>query len=213
MAVIPTQEGYIAHKKIIADFLTELNSKSANFVLKGGTSLMMCYGLDRFSEDIDLDAIDLAKDIIPIIQAFCKRFGYSCRVAKNTKTVKRCIVHYSLGSVDATLKIETSYRGADTDITVINGIRVYTIDSLFNLKLNALLGRDTLRDIYDVLFIYSNYAKVLTKGSIINLRRCLIAKSSDAIIEVLATQTDPLIDTRVLENAYISVCEALGVQI
>lgn len=27
-----------------------------NFILKGGTSLMLYYGLDRFSEDIDLDS-------------------------------------------------------------------------------------------------------------------------------------------------------------
>ena len=33
-----------------------LNKIGDNFVLKGGTALLLYYGLDRFSEDIDLDA-------------------------------------------------------------------------------------------------------------------------------------------------------------
>ena len=44
------------HKTVITNFLAFLNKSSDQFVLKGGTSLMMCYGLNRFSEDIDLDA-------------------------------------------------------------------------------------------------------------------------------------------------------------
>ena len=43
------------HKKVIIDFLNYLNSQTDQFILKGGTALMLCYGLNRFSEDIDLD--------------------------------------------------------------------------------------------------------------------------------------------------------------
>ena len=31
-------------------------TKGNNLVLKGGTALLLCYGLDRFSEDLDFDA-------------------------------------------------------------------------------------------------------------------------------------------------------------
>lgn len=38
----------ILHGEIIKDFLYFLNYKSNKFVLKDGTSLMMCYNLTRF---------------------------------------------------------------------------------------------------------------------------------------------------------------------
>lgn len=43
------------HGVVISLFLKYLNSQTDDFVLKGGTALMTCYKLDRFSEDIDLD--------------------------------------------------------------------------------------------------------------------------------------------------------------
>ena len=44
------------HKQVMLNFLTELNQKSIDYILKGGTALFLCYGLDRFSTDIDLDS-------------------------------------------------------------------------------------------------------------------------------------------------------------
>jgi len=45
-------------KKVIDDTLRFINDRTDRFILKGGTSLMECYGLDRMSEDIDLDSVD-----------------------------------------------------------------------------------------------------------------------------------------------------------
>ena len=215
MAVLTTPAGYAAHKALILKFLTYLNSRTSNFVLKGGTALMVCYSLSRFSEDIDLDAVNRSKDVLPIIKQFCADNNLYCRVAKDTNTVKRCIVHYSVpdGSehYDATLKIEVSYRGADSRITCVSDMTVYTIECLFKLKMNALLGRDALRDIFDVLFIYKNYAASFQPSLIQDFKQVLIAKGSDAIIETIATQSDALINNSVLEDMYIQVCESLGV--
>ena len=38
----------INHRKIIVSFLEFLNEKDRMFILKGGTSLMLHYGLTRF---------------------------------------------------------------------------------------------------------------------------------------------------------------------
>ena len=43
------------HLHVIIAFLQALNVRTASYILKGGTALMLCYGLTRFSEDIDLD--------------------------------------------------------------------------------------------------------------------------------------------------------------
>lgn len=62
------------HGKVISDFLAYLNKCSGDYILKDGTSLMMCYGLDRFSEDIDLDCAR-SKQIKNIVEDFCNQMG------------------------------------------------------------------------------------------------------------------------------------------
>lgn len=42
------------HKEVMVDCLNYLNRFTDQFVLKGSTALMLCYGLNRFSEDIYL---------------------------------------------------------------------------------------------------------------------------------------------------------------
>lgn len=72
------------HRKTINSFLSFLNSKTDNFILKGGTALLACYNLDRFSEDIDLDSMD--KNIINYIDAYCTQNNFEYRIAKDTDT-------------------------------------------------------------------------------------------------------------------------------
>ncbi len=70
-----------SHGKVIHDFLQCLNKQTDAYVLKGGTSLMMCYNLDRFSEDIDLDSTNKSR-IKKIVESFCVENGYSYRINK-----------------------------------------------------------------------------------------------------------------------------------
>jgi len=69
---------------------------------------MMCYGLDRFSEDIDLDMLSSDKTVMQnILQKYCSKTGYTFRTAKQTNTAERYILHYD---DTQTLKIEVSHR-------------------------------------------------------------------------------------------------------
>ena len=148
----------IKHKKIIDDFLRFLNRDNDRYILKGGTSLMECYNMDRFSEDIGLNGILDQKetsgdDIIEKIAAYTEMNGFGYRVAKNTDTVKRCFIHYG---GEKPLKVETSFRDQSVsreNITRINGILVYKIDPLMMQKCLAYQQRDKIRDLYDVSFI------------------------------------------------------------
>ena len=59
------------HGNFIEAFLLFLNKQTDQFVLKGGTALSLCYGLDRFSEDIDLDGRkqdikEIVNDNVPV---------------------------------------------------------------------------------------------------------------------------------------------------
>lgn len=103
------------HYTVISDFLRHLNITTSDFVLKGGTSLMMCYNLDRFSEDVDLDAQRSNKNIERIVDEFCKKYNYSYNVNKDTDTVKRFMIHYT-DKYNKPLKVEISYRKKDGHI-------------------------------------------------------------------------------------------------
>lgn len=72
------------HKQIIQAFLKDLPAD--DFVLKGGTALMFYYGLDRFSEDIDLDSE--RSDLQEYLEQFCHTHGFTYTVKKDGDLAK-----------------------------------------------------------------------------------------------------------------------------
>lgn len=198
------------HGGIIKDFLLELNNVSKNYILKGGTSLMMCYGLDRFSEDIDLDAFNTKAGIEKFVDNFCNSYGYTYRVAKNTDTVKRYMIHYG---GDKPLKVEISYRRkniSENEITIINNILVYNVCNILIFKLNAYNGRDKIRDLYDVTFICRNYWKIIPDVLKIQVQDALSFKGLEYFDMIIKTQSDELIDKNKLASDFLDLYNLLG---
>jgi predicted nucleotidyltransferase component of viral defense system len=200
----------IKHGKVINDFLQFMNSKTDDYILKGGTALMTCYQLDRFSEDIDLDSKN--KNLIKnIVETFCKQYDYPYRIAKDTDTVKRFMIHYTDGLKP--LKIEISYRSRNinkNDIDKINGISVYKINRLAYMKCNAYNSRDKIRDLYDITFICKNYYNQLSddvKGFVCDAFQYKGLEQFDYLI---ATQSDELIDNDKLAEDILDVYDKLG---
>ena len=149
------------HRVIIDNFLRFLNTRSDDFVLKGGTALLTCYNLDRFSEDIDLDSKN-KRNITKIVDDFCNINGYSYTIPKDTDTTKRFMINYNNDDTKK-LKVEVSYRRTnikETEYTKINNILVYNINELCLMKAMAYSGRDNIRDLYDICFICNNYFKI-----------------------------------------------------
>ena len=93
------------HGNFIEAFLLFLNKQTDQFVLKAGQRCLFVM-VRSFSEDIDLDG--RKQDIKEIVKRFCVNHGVNFRVAKDTATVKRCIIDY--GNDVHPLKIEVSYR-------------------------------------------------------------------------------------------------------
>lgn len=197
------------HEKVMVSYLLLLNKRTDQFILKGGTALARCYGLYRFSEDIDLDGTK--QDIKEITKRFCDRFGFTLRVAKDTPTVKRCLVDY--GNTNKPLKIEVSYRNrqiSDEDWQIVNGIKVYTLDSLARMKANAYNGRDKIRDLYDLTFICNNHFEKLSHGTKNSIRDVLSYKGLEQFDYLVATQSDPLIDKDKLAEGFLKMHDRLG---
>lgn len=200
----------VKHSEVIQEFLNELNQDSDAFVLKGGTSLKQCYGLDRFSEDIDLDST--ARNIIPFAINFCKKHHYELRIAKDTKTVKRCFIKYN--ETGNQLKVEVSYRRRNipqNEITKINGITVYSIDRIAQMKAAAYSARDKIRDLYDISFICNKYFDSLSPATKNLLGDSLSQKGLEEFDYLVKTQSDPLIDNDKLASDFLEATNKLGI--
>lgn len=200
----------IKHGETIRLFLQYLNQNSDNFILKGGTALLVCYKLDRFSEDIDLDGCR-SKNIGDIVDGFCKKEGFSYRIAKDTDTVKRYMINY--GNEYRQLKIEISFRMreiSDKVTTKINGIRVYDINRLGVMKANAYSACDKIRDLYDLAFICNNYYEQLSEQTRFSIRDAVGYKGIEQFDYLVRQQSDELICTDKLVDAFHIMYDKLG---
>jgi len=158
------------HVLFMREILLAINSKNYPTYLKGGTALLLCYGLDRFSEDIDLDS-EKSFNLENTIKEASKKLDIvidSINVPKDTETTKRYKVHYN---GDMYLKIETSFRNKinENDVSVKNGIRVYNPDVILGMKFSAIYGeraRTKARDFHDVVFLAKNYGSLFSKEQI-----------------------------------------------
>lgn len=198
------------HRQVINDFLQYMNQRTSDYILKGGTALMMCYQLDRFSEDIDLDSKNKSA-IKGIVDNFCKEYGYSYHVEIGTDTVKRFMIHYRDESKP--LKVEISYRSREInpeDVVVKNGITVYRINRLAYMKCNAYNSRDKIRDLYDIVFICKNYDHELSEDVRGILCDAFQYKGLEQFDYLVATQSDKLIDNDKLANDILEVFDKFG---
>lgn len=198
----------IEHKKVILDVLRALNKETDAFILKGGTALMTCYKLDRFSEDIDLDSTH--KRMKEFIRRYSVQRKYDFRIAKDTPSVQRFFVNY--GNVEKPLKIETSFRNhqiPEEFVTNVNGIEVYTIDRLAQLKASAYQNRDKIRDLYDLCFICNKHFDDLTPRTVVQIQDALAFKGLDYFDYVVNTQKDPLINPDKLVDSFLKMYDKL----
>lgn len=196
---------YAQHKTVERNFLASLDSNSP-LILKGGTALMFCYGLDRFSEDLDFDAT-AHTNTEGYVRSFCSKNGYSYFRKKYTDTVQRLTIHYG---GEKPLKVETSFRNQSlsfNDSIIKNGIRTYPIDTLAQMKMTAFMSRDRIRDLYDVSFITNNYWEELSQPIQRLYRTGFSEKGIEQFDLMCATQDDDLIDKDSLAESFLKALD------
>lgn len=168
----------------LMQMVTQKIQEQKPYVLKGGTALMLAYGLDRFSEDLDFDVYsdfkgshkaNLSSVLKNIKENNFKVSNISIR--KDTDTVNRYRLNYqnSLNN-EASLKIEISYRTPlDRENAIFkNSIYVLPIEKIAGFKINSVLdmnndSRTKARDLYDANFIIKNYPNAVSDEQITNL--------------------------------------------
>ncbi len=161
-----TQEEAL-HKKLMNAVLEGV--ADTPLVLKGGTALMMAYGLDRFSEDLDFDApfkLNLESRIRRNVPYGIGIIGLD--LVKNTESVTRYRVRYQSEDGPRTLKVEVSYRtpALKSDVQIVSGVRVYSLTKIIDQKLNIAHDgqkpRTAIRDLYDLDFISRKFTEAFT---------------------------------------------------
>lgn len=191
-------------------FLVFLNRHSSQYVLKGGTALMFAYGLNRFSEDIDLDSTNKTR-IKELVESYSKYYKTPINIKKDTDTVFRVMLKYN--EKKDPLKVEVSFRKTyipEDSYKKINGITVYNIDHLANMKAMAYLDRNRLRDLFDVTFIVNKYYEQLSSLARSGLISAFQHKGLEHFDYITSQQSDPLIDPKVLENSFLNAYDKLG---
>ena len=166
----PEQQRHVQLMRGIARSITA--STRDNFVLKGGTALLLAYGLPRYSEDLDFDGKRSSVDLTAGIHAGAQQVGVTVdqlTTKKNTATTRRHMLHHG-GDTAAPLKIEVSYRQSEdideADVTTVDGIRVYKLEKLAELKVAAMVNRTAARDIFDVAFLLDRYPAAISDASL-----------------------------------------------
>ena len=198
----------IKHKAVERAFL-EFTSGKIDAVLKGGTALMFCYGLNRFSEDLDFDSLSSRFDLVKHVRRFCDETGFEWYEKKNTESVSRCTIHYG---GEKPLKIEVSHRRNNIDpseLDNINGILAYKIEALSMMKVNAYMARDRIRDLFDVCFIINKYWENLSEPAQNLFRYALAQKGLEQFDVVIAEQNDDLIDPDELAANFLKAYEII----
>lgn len=202
------------HEYAMRKFLLFVNSVSKQFVLKGGTAIRLCYGLDRFSEDVDLDAV--SENIISICDSYCKQNKITFTTKKNTQIVKRCYIHY--GKADnQKFKCEVSYRRGMIDYNrtqYVNGILTYKVNELLAQKCFAYQGRDKVRDLYDIVYLCKHFSNQFSQYELSNVRETLLYKNGLAQFDYLERNSpkDPYVDMQSLSDNFLALCYALHIQ-
>jgi predicted nucleotidyltransferase component of viral defense system len=180
-----------------------------NFVLKGGTGLLLAYSLDRFSMDLDYDGKDIYIDLNQAIAKGAASAGAelsTVNLAKNTSTVKRYKIHYQ-GSEYEPLILEISFRDKinEHEVTSINGIRVYDIGKLSELKINAFNDRMKARDIYDIAFLLDNYADKISKNNVLSIVKTIQDVGIDMLSDIM--RKDDILSLRDTDSIAINMEE------
>ncbi len=171
---------------------------------------MLVYGLDRFSEGVDLDQPEGATDFVDLIAHVCQVHGYTYRLDEDTTTVKRCSIYYG-GSHP--LKVEVSMRStsvSEYDYSEFEFGHVYNIDVIAEQKASAYSARDRIRDAYDLCFITLNYGRQLGPSTRRVVANAFLSKGFEQADYLVLNQPDELVDNNKLMDMFVDSWDQLG---
>ena len=190
-----------------------LECVSENFILKGGTALKFYYGLDRYSDDLDFDSVSNNMDIIKCLKKHKDFTSWKIYEKKVTESSVRLTIDYgaksSLGNypleIDISGRNKMLLRNKELAYSKINGVCIYDIEVIAQMKRQAFLSRDKIRDFYDIGFLLEKYPHCFDKQNLIDIADKIYYRGAEELNLILIdeTQTHRLI---VASNDTKSIC-------
>ncbi len=159
-------EELIAQERFEIEVLYRLRSSRLldSLVFLGGTMLRLCFGLERFSVDLDFwlrRGVDPGKLFPRLREAFARSYAIEdCQDKSHTM-----LFELRSGGYPRSLKVEIRKKEVPRNIRVQQAIahsrysnlqvlvRVVSPEDMMRLKVDAFLGRGEIRDAYDMEFL------------------------------------------------------------
>lgn len=172
------------HHRLIKSIITNLNNTPLTLV--GGTALYLCYKLNRFSVDIDLDTnkkININNKIKNSLPHGIKLVG-EIKHFKDTPINSKYKVEYiNTKGKENSLIIEMKIKENEIPHTLIDNIKVAPIEYLIQNKIDCLANRTKARDLFDINFLITNYPDKFNNKNINDLNSYV--KQNDLISKYL----------------------------
>lgn len=223
---------YLQYKILDIIFSSKYGSR---LVFMGGTAIRIVYGSDRFSEDLDLDNLDLTEieflNLIKHIKKELEEDGLTVEFRNTFQNVYHCYLKFPrllfannlspLKDEKIMIRIESFNIGKGigkvenkiiSKAGVFAEIKVYSAELLLSQKIEALFGRKRSkgRDIYDIIYLFSlvepDY-QYLKKGVKIDQKEELIIK-----MKKLFSEKDLKILTRDVKPFLIDSRKAMQIE-
>ncbi len=154
---------------------------SKELIFKGGTALSKCYGLNRFSEDLDF-TVSEKNDFVSIIEKRLEDFKikYHTKNFINSDISQKCKVkiqgplYKGTERSECSITLDFSFRESvilepnvvviahHMDIIPAFDVYVMKEEEIFAEKIRAILSRESARDLYDLSFL-------LKRGTMVNI--------------------------------------------
>jgi len=155
--MLDKQRHQLVQKQLLREIFSD-NELSAQLVFKGGTALMLFYGLDRFSTDLDFDLRGTREDID--FERLCALVTKQLTIRDSTVKAHTYLLEGSFELGMQQIKIEVSRRTYPQKFTLHDylGLSMPVLAPEFMLahKLCAITSRKAIqnRDIYDADFMF-----------------------------------------------------------
>ena len=168
----------------------------------GGTMMRLCYGLDRFSVDLDFRILKKDAPVKDLFTGIKKLLGETYRIKDSADKFNTLLYEIGSDRYRRGLKIEIRKTGGEfsaeqdiayspySDIQVL--LNTFTLKDMMSSKIAAFLDRSEIRDAFDIEFL-------LKKGLSLNSTEDVlikIEKKLDSLTEKdFKIKLFPLIET------------------